>query len=421
MSLRVAIDARLETGKSGGVEAVVLGLARSLSRLHDGDEEYLFLTFDGADDWIRPHLSGPCRPLTVPWPRSQGGARAAARARIAARAPGLRAVWRSLPVFPWTRLPRPRPSEGTVERAGVDLVHFTIQSAFLTDIPSIYHPHDLQHLHLSQYFSAREIAKRELHYRTYCDRAKMVVVTSRWARQDLVRQYGLSEEKVVVVAWAPITDEYPSPEQAELDRINVEYELPDRFILYPAQTWPHKNHAGLLEALALLRARGHSIPLVSTGHLSPHATVLKGQARRLGLSDDIKWLGFVDPATLRALYAEATAVVVPTRFEAASGPVWEAFAAGVPVACSNVTSLPEQVGDAALIFDPDDIGAMADAILALWTDAGLRRRLAMRAKGRVAPFAWDRTARTFRAHYRRLAGQALTDEDRVLISLAQGI
>ncbi len=179
---------------------------------------------------------------------------------------------------------------------------------------------------------------------------------------------------MAIVPWAPITDEYPTPQPGDLDRVRLEHRLPDRFILYPAQTWPHKNHAGLLEALALLRGRGHVVSLVSTGYLNTHANVLQGQARRLGLSGDIKWLGFVDPATLRTLYALATAVVVPTRFEAASGPVWEAFAAGVPVACSDVTSLPEQVGDAALTFDPDDIEAMADAILALWTDAELRQR-----------------------------------------------
>ena len=171
-------------------------------------------------------------------------------------------------------------SDGVVERAGVDLVHFTIQSAFLTDIPSIYHPHDLQHLHLSRYFSPREIATRELNYRTYCDRAQMVAVTSRWAREDLIRQYGLPGEKVVVVPWAPITDEYPVPRPGDLDRVRLEHRLPDRFILYPAQTWPHKNHAGLLEALALLRHRGDVVSLVSTGYLNTHAKVLQGQARR---------------------------------------------------------------------------------------------------------------------------------------------
>ena len=132
--------------------------------------------------------------------------------------------------------------------------------------------------------------------------------------------------------WAPITDEYPIPQPDDLDRVRIQRGLPDRYILYPAQTWPHKNHAGLLEALALLRRRGHPVSFVSTGYLNTHATVLQRQARRLGLAGDIKWLGFVDPPTLRTLYALATAVVVPTRFEAASGPVWEAFAAGVPVA-----------------------------------------------------------------------------------------
>lgn len=95
--------------------------------------------------------------------------------------------------------------------------------------------------------------------------------------------------------------------------------------------------------------------------------------------------------------------------------MWEAFLAGAPVACSAVTSLPEQAGDAALLFDPDRPEEMAGAIARLWTDAALRERLIARARERVAEFTWDRTARTFRAHYRRLMGRWLAPDDRELL------
>jgi len=85
---------------------------------------------------------------------------------------------------------------------------------------------------------------------------------------------------------------------------------------------------------------------------------------------------------------------------------------GAPVACSTVTSLPEQAGDAALLFDADRPEEMAGAIARLWTDPALRAQLAARGRERVAHFTWDRTARVFRAHYRRIAGRPLTDEDR---------
>jgi glycosyltransferase involved in cell wall biosynthesis len=109
-------------------------------------------------------------------------------------------------------------------------------------------------------------------------------------------------------------------------------------------------------------------------------------------------------------------VVIPTLFEAASGPLNDAFLAGVPAACSNVTALPRQAGDAALVFDPHELAAIARAIRQLWTDEPLRQTLITRGRARVAQFSWDRTARHFRAHYRRIGGRPLTDEDRRFLS-----
>jgi alpha-1,3-rhamnosyl/mannosyltransferase len=109
-------------------------------------------------------------------------------------------------------------------------------------------------------------------------------------------------------------------------------------------------------------------------------------------------------------------MVFPSKFEAASFPIWDAFLAGVPVACSNVTSLPQQVGDAALIFDPDDALSMANAIERLWTTPLLCNTLVERGRANVARFTWRRTARHFRAHYRRILGHPLDDDDMQLLS-----
>ncbi len=122
------------------------------------------------------------------------------------------------------------------------------------------------------------------------------------------------------------------------------------------------------------------------------------------------------PKDLRAILVLADSVVIPSLFEAASAPLWEAFAAGKPAACSNVTSLPAQAGDAAILFDPHDIDAIAGAVRKLWQDAATRERLVRVGRERVASFTWERTARTFRAHYRRLTKRGLTDEDRALMA-----
>jgi glycosyltransferase involved in cell wall biosynthesis len=110
-------------------------------------------------------------------------------------------------------------------------------------------------------------------------------------------------------------------------------------------------------------------------------------------------------------------VVIPTKFEAASFPMMEAFSVGAAVACSNVTSLPEQAGDAALIFAPTDHVQMAEAIRRLWTDPSLRKTLGERGRNRQEALRWIDTAKVFRAHYRRIGGAHLSDEDARLLSL----
>lgn len=411
--LRVCIDARLVSGASGGLESVVIGLASAFSRL-DGEEEYLFLTYGDGDEWLRPYLRGPCRALPV-----RPTARDLAKRWINRLFPVVRRdVWRKLErLARLGRQERLPASEGTPERAGAALMHFTLQSAFTTALPSIYHPHDLQHVHLASFFDAETIRARELRYRAFCERAAMVAVTSTWVKHDVETHYGLPPGKVQVVELAPVNTEYPVPSPDQLAEITRRMDLPEGFFFYPAQTWPHKNHLGLVEALAALRDRhGLRRGVVCSGRLTEHHAEIMRRARALGVDPQIRFLGFVSPLELQCLYARCTAVIVPTLFEAASGPLWEAFLAGAPAACSNVTSLPAQAGDAAIVFDPRSTGEIADAMRRLATDEDLRRTLIARGRESVARFRWDRSARHFRAHYRRLTGRELTGEDRALLA-----
>ncbi|HEY7159939.1 MAG TPA: glycosyltransferase, partial [Acidobacteriota bacterium] len=127
-------------------------------------------------------------------------------------------------------------------------------------------------------------------------------------------------------------------------------------------------------------------------------------------------LGEVSTEDLRAIYSQAQFVVVPSLFEAASGPMFEAWQEGVPVTCSNVTSLPEQAADAALIFDPLSVDSIAAAINRMTTEPELRTQLIINGQKRLKDFSWDRTARAYRAVYKRAAGVNLTEEDRHLLS-----
>src|SRR5262245_18924633 len=402
--LRVCIDARLDEGQFGGVEQVVIGLAAALSRLDDGDEQYLFLVHPEHDDWLRPYLGGPCSALHSR--RSYPNRRSRAIVRgLLERVPGI-----------GTRF-AVRPSDGTAERAGADVIHFPIQTAFTTEIPSIYQPHDLQHLHLPELFSDWERSRREAIYRTHCERAELVVAMTSWGRRDFIESYRLAPEKVTVVPGGSVLREYPAPTSADLDRLRSRLSLPESFLLDPAQTWPHKNRERLVQSLARVRDEtGTLMPLVCPGRRTRHYRRIREEIENLGLAETTSFPGFVSSLELRSLYELGTALVFPSRFEGWGLPICEAFDAGLPVASSTATGLPDVVGDAGLLFDPDDVAEMASRLHRLWSDELLRADLRARGKQRSELFSFDRTARLFRAHYRQVGHRALSDEDRILLA-----
>jgi glycosyltransferase involved in cell wall biosynthesis len=413
--LRVVLDARIWEGASGGVQQWVLGLATAFSALEATGDEYLFLVNSGREAWLTPFVSGACRILATTAPAHRPSFLSKIRSAVAEQNPAARIVWHRL------RMARDLPfslptSDGIVERASADVVHFTFQEAFVTAIPSLYQPWDLQHLHLPEFFSARDRSRRELSYRAFCARAAMVITATRWVKQDLIAQYGVPSERIAVVNVPPVTSAYPDVTPEAVAALRLRHHLPDRFVYFPAQTWPHKNHARLFQALGSLRAEGLRVPLVCSGQRNDrHPAVLRA-AREAGIADDVQFLGFVTPADVEALYRSARALVFPSLYEGWGLPIVEAFRAGVPVACSSATSLPELVGDAALVFDPYDVEAIASAIRRLWTDDALANRLAELGRRRVADFSWDRTARTLRALYRLVAGRQLNEQDRELIA-----
>jgi glycosyltransferase involved in cell wall biosynthesis len=389
------------------VEQVVIGLAAALSRLTDGEEEYLFLAHPREDQWIRPFLSGPCRLL-----------------HTRMEYPGQRRPFRGLGQALRRGAPflQPRPvellhSDLSAEQAGAEVIHFPMQEAFLTSVPSIYHPHDLQHLHLPELFDEETRARREVLYRGYCERAEMVVMMTEWGRRDLITHYGLPPEVVRVISWGSVISAYRAPTQVAVDTVRRDMSLAERFLLYPAQTWPHKNHVRLLEALALLRDRdGITVSLVCPGRRNSNFPEIERRIRALRLDDQVCFPGFVGPDELRALFVLADGLVFPSLFEGFGMPVCEAFECGLPVASSTATGLPEVVGDAGLLFDPENVDAIAGSIRALWQERDLRERLIRRGHERAKLFSIDRAARIYRAHYRRIGSRQLTEEDRILLA-----
>jgi len=409
---KICIDARIASpGLAGGIEQVVVGLAKGFSELVDGDEQFYFLTYGDADSWLAPYVKGPCQLLHCP-----GSLQRFWRRHVATRLPVAKKAIEKLSALAGDRAIHIPNSDNTIEQAGIDLMHFTLQSAFTTSVPSIYHPHDTQHIHLPDYFTPYEIAGRTRIYKHHSQRAAMVAAASSWVREDFVTHLNIPGDKIHVVPLAPSTSAYADPGQECMAAARRKFNLPDNFAFYPAQTWPHKNHLGLIEAAALLRDKfGVTVPLVFSGRTSNFYNKISERVRQLSLSDQVQFLGFVTPVELQSLYRLSRCVVIPTKFEAASFPVFEAFLAERATACSHVTSLPDQVGDAALTFDPNEPEDIADKLKQLWESETLRTELACKGTANVRRFTWDRTARHFRAHYRRILGVNLSDEERGMI------
>lgn len=394
--LRIMLDARLLPGQRGGVEQVVVGLMHAFARFGAG-HEYIFLAYSGAESWLGRYLGGSVRLATVgpppvirPLPRGPLG-------RLVPLVKELR------------RLVRPIEREIEDEPAVVaglqpDVIHFNLQTAFRTAHPNLYQPWDLQHVHYPDHFTRDDWRKRDYCYRHYCNQATRVMMTSEWGRRDVIEAYHVPPDRTCVVSMAPPVAAYPAVDDTATDSLLAQHSISGGYALYPAQTWPHKNHATLIDALARAQQRhGASIQLICTGRITEYHRVLAKQVEGANLSSQVRFLGFTNEATLLALYRRARLLVFPSLFEGWGLPITEAMLLGVPVLASSATCLPEQVGDAGMLFNPDDTDGLADALVRIWSDAALRQELIARGRNRVSLFTWERTAAELIATYEAVA------------------
>jgi len=412
--LKVAIDARITPGLSGGVGQAVMSLIHALGKLNDGPETYTIIVGSEQQfDWLNPFV-GPNQRMILKAPSPQPRTRYWLKRTLRPLARYIRSLldansrsWPEVPI-----------SDGFYESLGCEVLHLPKQNFTLCALPTIYNPHDLQHLHYPQFFDPWTLAWRETIYPAGCHFAHTVVVGSQWVKDDLIRHYCINPDKVQVIPENPPTQLHPEPSPEQVSLVKDKYQLEQPFALYPSVTWPHKNHIRLLEALADLRDRcGLRVRLVCTGSLyEAYWPRIEARVSELNLWPQVRFLGFVPETDLRAIYRLSQFLVQPTLFEASSLPIFEAWLEGVPVACSNVTALPDQVMDAALLFDPHNLTSLTEAIASLATDERLRQELRIRGYQRLQDFDWERTAKAYRAVYRRAAGYPLTKEDHWLLS-----
>lgn len=298
-------------------------------------------------------------------------------------------IWRSacLPITSWRRFFwRFDPVARALSKEGCDLWLFPAQDhwSYLAPVPAVATIHDLMHRYEPRFPEVSKWGRyfvREYRFRNICHFATAVLVDSELGRKHVSDSYGMSRDRLFSLPYIPPRYVFDAVVPAGFDE---RYRLPPRYLFYPAQFWSHKNHDRLLQAVAIVRRSCPDVFIVLAGQKHHQYDRLVRRVAELGLGENVMFTGYVPDADLPELYRRARALVMPTFFGPTNIPPLEAFACGCPAAVSNIYGMPEQVGDAALLFDPSDVSEMAAVIQKLWMDDALCRQLIARGYDKTA-------------------------------------
>ncbi len=291
-------------------------------------------------------------------------------------------------------------------RRSVDLLHHAggvvPPGPALARIPSVLTIHDLQPVEHPENFSTVKRRWLATMLPRSVRRTRVVLTPSEPASESVVRLLGVDPDRVMTVPHGVVA---PEPASAEpRAEVRQRYRLGGPFVLYPAITYAHKGHEALVRAFAAVAADRRDVALVLTGGPGPWEAEVASAIRASGVGDQVRRTGRVPWTDLDALYAEASVVAVPSRYEGFGAPALEAMVAGVPVVAADATALPWVVGDGGLLVDPDDGDGWARALASLLDDEALRADLSARGRRRAATFTWDRAGGALLDGYRRGLG-----------------
>lgn len=410
--LRVGIDVSIEPdGKSGGVETYIAGLISGLSKIERERNglEFVLIVSPRHPNWVDPYKSSSMEVVQRPWKDYIERIRSFMGPFEEKVKPYAKPVVSRIRRGSGYQVPT---DDSYLQELSLDVVHFLRQYYVHTDHPTLFNPHDLQHRQYPEYFSDLVCQKRDKLYSTAAEEATFVDVPSQATKNDLVKHYGINSGKIQPVPLGPAPEPVDDFSQAFLAEVKKEYNIPESFMLYPAKTWPHKNHKSLLEAMAYVKQEfNEELYLVCTGRKSEHWEAVDAARRQLGVEANTSFLGFIDKTDLQALFQLSRFLVYPSLFEGGGLPIFEAWQADTPVVCSNVKSLPEKAGDAAMYFDPNSVADIAETVRKVWNDAELRSELTDAGHRRRERFTWRRTAHLYYSLYKAAAGISLSDEE----------
>jgi glycosyltransferase involved in cell wall biosynthesis len=308
--------------------------------------------------------------------------------------------WRRI-VWEQTRL--------AAESRRLDLLHgLAFASPLAAGCPTVVTVHDLSFLRFPAAFRPFQRLYLGLITRISTRRAARVIAVSESTRQDVIAFCGVPGQNVIVVPNG-VTEAFKPADRGALAAFRAARKLPEHFILFVGTLEPRKNLVRLIEAFdtwraAAQRSATRPVKLVLAGGKGWYYETVFARVRELGLGDEVIFPGFVSPDELPCWYGAADLFVYPSLFEGFGLPVLEAMACGTPTITSTASSLPEVAGDAALLVDPEDTGALAEAIGRVLNDPSLGESLRGAGLRQAARFSWMRTAAETVQVYRSALG-----------------
>ena len=370
--MRIAIDAHSVGTGLGGNESYAINLIESLAEIDSSNLYTLYVTRKEA-----------VKRFSNRWPNFT--------------------VRTTLPHTPLIRIPITLSAE--LRRNRVDVLHVQFTAPPAAPCPVVVSIHDLSFEHLPQTFKRRSRMQLRMTVRRSARLASQVITLSNHSRNDIISTYHIEPDKVTAIPLAAPAHFAPVTDDNELQRVKQSYGIDGPYILCVGSIQPRKNLTRLLHAYSLLRRADPEAKLPKLV-IAGKCAWLFGETLRtidqLELSDSVILTGYVPEADLPALYSGALCFVYPSYFEGFGLPPLEAMKCGTPVIVGNRTSVPEVVGDAAVLVDPLNVGDIASTIRNMISDDALRATLKIRGLERAKLFDWQQTARATLEVYKKV-------------------
>ena len=379
--MRIAINAWFLSRPGTGSGQYLRGLLQGMADV-GADHEILLVTPSGAVELEMPGLEVTVETLGAAFWRSNPGK-----------------VLFEQAAFPWI-----------CRRWGADLAHVPYWGSPLwCPTPSVVTIHDLIPLLLPAYRGGLLVRLYTQLASAAARRATWVLTDSQASKQDIETHLDIPAERMEAIYLAAAGHFQPEP-QPDDEAIRQRYGLPERYVLYLAGHDVRKNVGGLLEAFLTVAQADADVTLAIGGRLPagsrPPLYDPRPLAQALDITEQVRFIGWVEEGHKPALYRGAACAVFPSRYEGFGLPVLEALACGTPLVTTTTSSLPELAGYASFAVDPEDTAARAGAILACLVDEPLAAELRQRGPAQAAGFTWAETARQTLAAYEKAAEQA---------------